>query len=152
MSDIQTFIEELAGFSKTASDDGILTLDIVDAGIVHLQYDERTGMMTLCAEIVVLDDEDLATVAPRLLAGNLFGVETVGRHLGVDPQSNIVILSDTIVLTEHSAFQARSGLGEFVSSVQYWSSVVTRTLEQDRGDPNATPAQKATLDLGAHIV
>ncbi len=101
-------------------DTGYCCLEIDGSLLAHMQYIAVSDSFYVFFELGRIESHALSSACERLLAANLFGVETGGGVLAMHPDSHELVFSYSFSAAEEDHVRFRQILENVVHYAEYW--------------------------------
>lgn len=126
---------------------GCCPLSLGDGITVFLQYREFAGDFLLIGAVGNLPEgeEEQADIMRFLLISNLYGEDTDGATLSLDPENNIVLMHRTWDPEGANASKLARTLEAFAELLDLWKERYSEVLEEN--DDGASPFEKVDGSL-----
>ncbi|SIO28848.1 type III secretion system chaperone [Halodesulfovibrio marinisediminis] len=132
---------DLEGFEP--SDTGACSL-VFDGIIVNLELRKKTGLLFIYSTLGFLPDSGRESLYRSLLAANVFFEKTQGATLGIDENSDVVILQYQVPFLSLDDESFYLTIENFVNVADLW---VTRLEKIAQEDVNDSAAESTTPDM-----
>ncbi len=119
----ESLIQELGkavDMELNADDTGYCCLEIDGSLLAHMQYVAASDSIYIFSELGRIEDHALASACERLLAANLFGVETGGGVLAMHGDSHELVFSYSVSATEENPVRFQQILENVIHYAEYW--------------------------------
>ena len=137
---IETFKTFMAGVGSaagiddlTVDDSGFCAVEI-DGMLCNLQYIFDTHGVYFFGELGEIPENLLGKLAPDFLAANLFGLETGGGSLALEPESRQLIFGHSISLENMDAIRFEQILGNCVNYMEHWKKELADRIAAKSND------------------
>jgi len=123
----------LAGLPELKLNEQGCTRLVFDGSLaVNFEWNDSLGQLLVYAPVGRLPAEGKEPLYRLLLEGNLFGLETAGATLSVDPLENEIVLHRAIEVEGITATAFQALVGAFVDTLENWTA---RLAELPAPDP-----------------
>lgn len=132
-----------AGLLLQPDESGFCSLDVDGSVVANIQYVKSTNSAYFFYELGALDGNNIGEIAQRLLAANLFGVETGGGTLAMHKDSLEVVFSYSLALADVDMPRFEQVFSNTLRYAEYWKQEIGRAREQKDVDIQGTALSAA---------
>lgn len=112
-------------------EDDYCCLGFDDSIIVHFQYNDEIGALMLFSQVGTVEEQYAAEIYPKLLHANLFWQGTGGATLGIDEDTQEVILCYQTPIKDLDVKQFEDLIEGFVNTSELWIETLTAVTKED---------------------
>ena len=105
-------------------EDNYCCLGFDDKIVTHIQYNEENNIIMLFSQIGIVAKDKQAVIYPKLLKANLFWQGTGGATVGVDDETNEVVLCYQTTFYDFDFKKFEELLEGFVNTSELWMNTL----------------------------
>lgn len=119
-------------------EDDYCCLGFDDKIVTHLQYNAENEILMMFSQLGEIDDEQKNAIYPKMLKANLFWQGTGGGTIGVDDETNEVLMCYQFPIRQLDFHKFQELLESFINTSELWINTLEAAqrgegLDEDGG-------------------